>query len=87
MIKVRGVVGLHTTLRLVHDFQIDNVDFFFLDFKKVVEYFLCSGDIIEFGCVMHACKQMLQISFQNSHVIEDSHILCQLPLMYLHFNC
>lgn len=40
-----------------------------MDFKKVVDYFVIGiSDITEFGCVMHACKQLFQITFQNSHV-------------------
>jgi len=67
-VKVGEAVGLHTTLDWISNQQFDNVDFV-LDCKKVVDCVNSSlDDSREFGCIITACKQLLEDRFQNSHV-------------------
>ena len=62
------VVGLHTSLDWISNQQFDNVDFV-LDYKKVVDCVNSSlDDSSEFGCIINACKHLLENRFQNSHV-------------------
>jgi len=67
-IDVREVVGLHTTLDWISNQQFDNVDFV-LDCNRVVDCVNSNlDDSSEFGCVITACKQLLENRFQNSYV-------------------
>jgi len=61
-------MGLNNGIHWVTYLHLDNMNFV-LDSKKVVQYFSTSkNDITEFVCIMNACKQLFQSSFQNSHV-------------------
>jgi len=67
-VDVGEVIGFHTVLRWMTDLHYDNIDFA-LDSKIVVDHFRSSvEDDSEFGCIMHACRQLFENSFQNSHV-------------------
>ena len=67
-IDVGEAVGLHTTLDWISNQQFNNVDFV-LDCKRVVDCVNSSlDDSSEFGCIITACKQLLEDRFQNSHV-------------------
>ena len=67
-VEVGEAVGLHTALDWISNQQFDNVDFV-LDCKKVVDCVNSSlDDSNEFGCIITACKQLLDDRFQNSHV-------------------
>jgi len=59
------VVGLHTTLQWVLDLQFDNMDFTLYS-KRVVDH--VNSDVkenIEFACIIFACRQLLQNSYQS----------------------
>ena len=67
-VEVGEAVGLHTTLDWICNQQFDKVDFV-LDCKRVVDCVNSSlYDRSEFGCIITACKQLLEDRFQNSHV-------------------
>jgi len=67
-VEVGEAAGLHTTLDWISNQQFDNVDFV-LDCKKVVDCNHSSlDDSSEFGCIINACKHLLENRFQNSHV-------------------
>jgi len=67
-VEVGEAVGFHTTLDWISNQQFDNADFV-LDCKKVVNCVNFSlDDSSEFGCIITACKQLLQNRFQNFHV-------------------
>jgi len=67
-IEVGEAVGLHKTSDWISNQQFDNVDFV-LDCKRVVDCVNSSlDDSSEFGCIITACKQLLEDRFQNSHV-------------------
>jgi len=67
-VDVREAIGLHTTLQLVSDLQFDNMNFA-LDSKRVVDCVNSNVyDISEFGCIISACRRLLENSFQNFHV-------------------
>jgi ribonuclease HI len=66
-VTIREAVELHTTLQWVSDLQFDSVDFV-LDSQHVVDSFHTGVDDSKFGCIITACRQLFQDSFQNSHV-------------------
>jgi len=67
-IEAGEAVGLHIALNWISNQQFDNVDFV-LDCKRVVD---CVNSILDdstkIGCIIIACKQLLENIFQNSHV-------------------
>jgi hypothetical protein len=67
-VAVGEAIGFHTALKWMSDLHYDNVDFA-LNSKIVVDHFRSYvEDDSEFGCIMHACRQLFENSFQNSHV-------------------
>jgi len=69
-VDVGEAIGFHTALRWMTDLHYDNIDFA-LDSKIVVDHFWSHVEVdndSEFGCIMSACRQMFENSFQNSHV-------------------
>ncbi|RHN69303.1 hypothetical protein MtrunA17_Chr3g0123221 [Medicago truncatula] len=67
-VTIGEAVGLHTALQWISDLQFDNVDFA-LDSKQDVDSFHTGvDDDNELGCIITACRQLFQDSFQNSHV-------------------
>ncbi|AES99011.1 hypothetical protein MTR_5g075610 [Medicago truncatula] len=65
-VTIGEAVELHTALQWVSNLRFDNVDFV-LD--SVVDSFHTKVvDDSGLGCIITACRQLFQDSFQNSHI-------------------
>jgi len=67
-VMIGEAVGLHTALQWVSDLRFDNV-YFVIDSQQVVHSLHTRvDDDSELCCIITACRQLFQDSFQNSHV-------------------
>jgi ribonuclease HI len=67
-VMIGEAVGLHTALQWVSDLRFDNVNLV-LDSQQVIDSFhIGVDDDSKLGCIITACRQLFQDSFQNSHV-------------------